>query len=449
MNKCSRCKKEWKHDESDIKPNGEICKTCKKCRSNNGKNCIKCKNDRAIYGFINDKKPSYCSKCRENNTINLKNNKCIKCNITRPSFGYLNKKATHCKKCKENDMINIKNNKCIKCNITRPSFGLLSNKKITHCKKCKTDDMINIKHMNNKCVICYKTRPSHGLKTDKKPTVCNKCKTKDMINLLKIIKCNKCNDKTPSFGYPNDTKATRCGKCKEENMIDIKSFKCIKCKLKSPVYGFFNDRRATLCSDCRKPDMLNIKHKRCIVDNCDKIITFDNYCSRCFYALNPNDERSKRVRLKENEVIKFIKENFINLEFIFDESIVGDGLCFKVRPDAILHLNNHSVIIECDEHQHKWYNNDCNIVRIHKIQEALNRPIIIIRFNPDDYIDENKKKIKSCFTINKRLYLTTIPKEQKELWKKRLEILKETIMKNIEINLEEPIKEIKLFYDNI
>ena len=47
------------------------------------------------------------------------------------------------------------------------------------------------------------------------------------------------------------------------------------------------------------------------------------------------------------------------------------------------------MIIECDENQHKYYTKDCIIPRIHRIQEALNRNIIVIMFNPDGYIDEN------------------------------------------------------------
>ena len=115
----------------------------------------------------------------------------------------------------------------------------------------------------------------------------------------------------------------------------------------------------------------------------------------------------------------------------------------------MIHLNTYSIIIECDEYQHKSYDISCELARIHKIQEALNRPIIMIRFNPDEYIDLNNKKIKSCFKIDKKLGLTIIPKDQEILWKERLELLKNIIIENLDIKLEEPIKIIKLFYDEI
>ena len=114
----------------------------------------------------------------------------------------------------------------------------------------------------------------------------------------------------------------------------------------------------------------------------------------------------------------------------------------------MIHLNTYSIIIECDENQHKSYEIQCDISRTHKIQEALNRPILMIRFNPDEYVDSNKKKIKSCFKIDTKIGLTIIPKDQEELWNNRLNKLKDTIIENLNINLEEPIKLIKLFYDN-
>jgi|TARA_B110000093_G_C12940049_1_gene397554 hypothetical protein len=70
-------------------------------------------------------------------------------------------------------------------------------------------------------------------------------------------------------------------------------------------------------------------------------------------------------------------------------------------------------------------------------------------FNPDGYINENNKKIKSCFNIDKKLGLNTITKANIEPWNNRLMILKDTIESNMTYNVDnEPIKIIKLFYDN-
>ena len=133
---------------------------------------------------------------------------------------------------------------------------------------------------------------------------------------------------------------------------------------------------------------------------------------------------------------------------ITDKALIGDGLCLKNTPDVLIHLNTHSIIVEIDEEQHKFYNPICDEARINNIQEALNRPIIIIRFNPDAYTD-NDKKIKSCFNIDKKTGMRTIPKNQEQNWNDRLTKLKDTISFSLEDYKDVPIRIIKLFYDNV
>ena len=123
-------------------------------------------------------------------------------------------------------------------------------------------------------------------------------------------------------------------------------------------------------------------------------------------------------------------------------------MCINKRPDILLNLNKHSIIIEIDENQHKGYDVGCDNARTFIMQEALNRPTIFIRFNPDDYVYENNKKVLSPFKIDKKLGLTTIPKENENEWNNRLLLLKEIIKNNLEYKSEEPIRIIKLFYDN-
>jgi hypothetical protein len=56
----------------------------------------------------------------------------------------------------------------------------------------------------------------------------------------------------------------------------------------------------------------------------------------------------------------------------------------------------------------------------------------------------------SNFKLDKKIGLTTIPKNKEKEWNDRLLKLKEIINENIEIleRHEEPIKILKLFYDN-
>ena len=300
----------------------------------------------------------------------------------------------------------------------------------------------------NKCITCKIKTPSFGLSTDKKATYCSNCKNDDMIDIIHQ-KCIKCNIKNPNFGLPTDKKATFCKDCKNDDMIDIKHQKCIKCKIKRPYFGLLTDKKVTFCSDCKNDDMVNIKNSRCITPLCDKYSNIDKYCIRCFYALNPNDKRCKRIKFKENEMIKYIQQTFKDLNWICDNSLIGDNMCLKYRPDVLLHLNNHSIVIECDERQHRHYkdNNSCENSREHQIQEALNRPVVFIRFNPDEYLDLNNKKVMSCFIVDKKLGFNTIPKNQESRWITRLETLKNTILKSVEKPPIKPIEKIYLYYD--
>lgn len=108
---------------------------------------------------------------------------------------------------------------------------------------------------------------------------------------------------------------------------------------------------------------------------------------------------------------------------ITDKGLKGNGICLKNRPDIQIHLNKHSIIIEIDEEQHKWYNPICDEARINNIQEALNRTI------------------KTAFK--------TIPKNQEQNQNNILVKLKDTLALSLDNYTDDPIRIIKLFYDNV
>jgi hypothetical protein len=47
-------------------------------------------------------------------------------------------------------------------------------------------------------------------------------------------------------------------------------------------------------------------------------------------------------------------------------------------------------------------------------QDLGHRPVIFISFNPDEYIDKNNTKIKSCLTTTKQTGLVKI--DNKKIW---------------------------------
>jgi hypothetical protein len=73
------------------------------------------------------------------------------------------------------------------------------------------------------------------------------------------------------------------------------------------------------------------------------------------------------------------------------------------------------------------------------------RPIVFIRFNPDDY-NTSSKKITSCWSINKN-GICTIKKNKQIEWNERLKTLSDTVTYWIKHRTNKTIEEIPLFYD--
>lgn len=65
--------------------------------------------------------------------------------------------------------------------------------------------------------------------------------------------------------------------------------------------------------------------------------------------------------------------------------------CSKKRPDIYFELPTHCVIVEVDEHQHKTYQDLCECARLNEIVNGIGgKPIVIIRFNPDNFKNQGK-----------------------------------------------------------
>lgn len=59
--------------------------------------------------------------------------------------------------------------------------------------------------------------------------------------------------------------------------------------------------------------------------------------------------------------------------------------------------------------------------------DISHRPCVIIRFNPDGYIDQNNNKIESPWKIHKQLGVLLIMKTHQEKWNDRLKNLLDCI----------------------
>jgi hypothetical protein len=109
--------------------------------------------------------------------------------------------------------------------------------------------------------------------------------------------------------------------------------------------------------------------------------------------LTPNDPRITNFKVREHAFMIPLKGLYPDI--ILDKIISGG--CSKHRPDGLLDMITHSIIIEIDEDQHSSYESICENRRSMELFTDLgNRPLVFIRLNPDGYHD-GIKKINSAF----------------------------------------------------
>jgi hypothetical protein len=230
---------------------------------------------------------------------------------------------------------------------------------------------------------------------NKKAEFCSKCKKDDMIYVAKKL-CN-CG-KHPHYGIYGKS-PSHCKQCKKKDMIDIRNYKC-NCG-KYPVFGY-KGKNASHCKQCKLSGMIDVRNKRCVSDWCDTISTkkYDGYCYHCFVNIFPDHKLSKSYKTKEKEVSRYITQRFPNIISILDKTIQWG--CSKRRPDVYIDMGTHVVIIEIDENQHSSYEIICENKRIMEISKDINyRPLVVIRFNPDSFIDKDGVKFPTCWRNTK------------------------------------------------
>ncbi len=360
----------------------------------------------------------------------MANKKCILCHDKQSNFNHKNeKKALYCGDCKLEDMINVKSKKCKLCNDKEPYFNYKNEKKALYCFDCKLENMVDVKH--KKCISCKNKRPLFHFYNEKKALYCGDCKLEDMINIINT-KCISCKDKRPYYNYKNEKKATHCNDCKLENMINVTSTKCFTCKNKRAYYNYKNEKKALYCVGCKLDNMINVDSLKCISCNFNQLNQkFKPLCGTCYRFDNPNSDFTRNYKVKENTIMKFVKDKYTNC--VMDSTISGG--CSKRRPDGLIEYELFSIIIEIDENSHRNYEDICENKRLMEIYQDLDfKPLRVIRFNPDAYKDINEKRVYSIFSLDSDNKLKV--KTKKEL-NRRVGILLDTIEKVLEdINQE-------------
>ncbi len=307
---------------------------------------------------------------------------------------------------------------CIECNIKLPLDNF--NKGRNQCKLC-----VKNKRMSKTCIECNIRLPLDNFsKGHNQCKLCIKNKNKCSHGIRKA-RCRQCGGNQICI---HDKEKSTCRECDGSSFCEHNKLRyyCIIC---TPKHA---------CQECKSVRVE--KRSMCYP-----------LCQPCFCNTYPDHEKSTLYKIKERYLRDELRVRFPdnNINIIFDKAV--DGGCSKKRPDVLIDLLLYSIIIECDEDQHKNY--ECENKRTMQLFEDLGkRPLILIRFNPDSYT-EKRKKIKGCFEpltniedIHKKKFYDI----NKEEWKRRIDILEEVIKGKISSEIpEKEIEEIKLFYNKI
>ena len=280
---------------------------------------------------------------------------------------------------------------------------------------------------------------------------CSVHKKENMIDVLNKRRC--CQDgckKRPAFNEEGQTTGLYCSVHKKENMIDVlNKRRCCQDGCKKRPY--FNEEGQTIGLYCRihkKDNMIDVLNKRCCEDGCNTvgIPKYEGYCMPCFInnPLNADKPAHRNYKTKEKEVGLAITQRYPDATWILDKRI-QDG-CSARRPDVLMDLGYHVLMVEVDENQHNNYDCSCEHKRLMELAQDLgHRSMVVIRFNPDGYETLQGERVPSCWKLNKKGVIH-IPKEQQKNWDARIKVLLETIQYWIDNQSEKQIEIVELFY---
>jgi len=308
-------------------------------------------------------------------------------------------------------------------------------KRKSRCRQCKGSDFC--KEHNRLKSVCVPCGGASMCEHAIRKIFCNIC---DGSGLCKEhgkrkYQCKECGG---SSYCKHGKRVAYCAECGGSELCfhGKSGSSCIPCKGRSICKHNKNKYR---CKDCDGRSLC--KSEWCSVRGIPK---YNGYCLTCCIHLFPDIEVCHNYKTKEKDVVDRILVAFPDFIWVHDKR-VQDG-CSKRRPDLLLDLGTHIIIVEIDENKHTEYDCSCENKRLMELSQDLNyRPIVFIRFNPDGYVDKDGKKITSCWISNFHGVVVIKKSKQKE-WGERIDTLKQHIQYWIDNLSEKTIEIIELFY---
>jgi hypothetical protein len=406
---------------------------------------------RPAFNIEGERKGLYCLAHKKEGMVDVVSKTCLNegCK-TKPAFNIKGeRKGLYCLAHKKEGMVYVVSKTCLNewCN-KQPAFNVAGEKTALYCLAHKKEGMVNV--ISKTCLNegCNK-QPAFNVAGEKTALYCLAHKKEGMVNVISKTCLNEGCKIIPVFNVAGERKGLYCSAHKQEGMVNVKDKTCLNewCN-KQPVFNVAGERKGLYCTAHKKEGMVDVISKTCLHEWCSTLVKekYDGYCLFCYMNLFPDKPVSRNYKTKEYAVVEFVKSKFPNMTWIADKIV--NGGCSRRRPDLLLDLGYQIVIADVDENQHTYYDCSCENKRIMELSQDLgHRPIVFIRFNPDDYI-KTGTNIASCWGQDKK-GICIVKKSKKGEWTQRLNTLEEQI--NYWINpvniTNKTIETIQLFYD--
>jgi len=381
----------------------------------------------------------YCRAHAPEDAVYVGKRTCEHPECTKQPFYGFTKPPLFCREHKEVGMVDLFTKRCEfeGCEKIQPNFNFSGEKHGIYCFAHKSDGMMNV--TIKRCVVDGCSTTAGFNLPSKTAEYCSKHKKEGMVFVLPKRTCEHedCT-KTANFNFPGKKPAIFCGQHKITGMTNVMINPCVSdgCTIQ-PSYNYEGTKRRLYCAEHRLEGMIQIHVNKCVFETCQNRINdtkkYKGYCFRCYMHLFPDAPITNRYKTKEMSVRDFLNSSFPDVTVTHDKRVQ----CHLFRPDFVIDMGTHTVVIEVDENQHETYDTSCDNKRLMSIFQGLgSRPMVIIRFNPDDY-----DGVKSCWTRNGTMVDKGGP------WRKRLAALKAVIDARMARVPEKEVTVEHLFYD--
>lgn len=311
-------------------------------------------------------------------------------------------------------------------------------KRRSRCIECKGGSICSHNRLKSRCSMCDgKELCEHNIRKER----CISCGGSQICEHK--LRKDRCIDCSPDKFCEHKKDKSNCIECEGRNTCEHNKlrYQCVDCEGGRICP---HKKRKSHCKECGGSAL-------CKSSWCETAVAtrYEGYCLNCFIHLFPDKPNARNYKTKETAVKDFILEKFPLEKYTWvTDKRVQDG-CSRRRPDLLLDLGYQIIVVEVDENQHEVYDCSCENKRLMELsQDVHHRPIIFIRFNPDEYTTKDSK-VTSCWGINKK-GICAIKKTKEKEWTNRLESLKTQIEYwcKEDNKTDKTIEIIQLFYDN-